>query len=159
MPPLNNVAGIKVAPAQSSPPNSVISRACFVAAAADEQDGCAAATTAMCATNVYRFFHDFICMTCSHHPATMFGKHWWSQEFQICSKNVLFLSCLLCCSIGSSSSKRVTRSLLIGLVLFGKPFFSSGDGVCPDIFVDRRNKQLKIQIFNHFFYSFLAYRN
>ena len=76
MPPLSNVAGIKVAPAQSSPPNSVISRACFVAAAADEQDGCATATTAMCATNVYRFFHDFICMTCSHYRPTMSGKHW-----------------------------------------------------------------------------------
>ena len=73
---VGNVVGLKVAPAQISPPSSVISRACFVAAAADEQDGCAAATTAMCATNVYRFFHDFICMTCSHHGAKMFGKHW-----------------------------------------------------------------------------------
>ena len=54
---VGNVVGIKVAPAQSSPPSSVSSRACIVAAA-DEQDGCAAATTAMCATNVYRFFHD-----------------------------------------------------------------------------------------------------
>ena len=67
---VGNVAGIKVAPAQLSPPSSVSSRACIVAAA-DEQDGCAAATTAMCATNVYRFFsrfylHDMFSSPCNY---------------------------------------------------------------------------------------------